>query len=81
MNHEMLSEMAFLEESFSAMGTNVGAFASVPHPVLLEQLTRAELFSALSAFVRLLTGVDAHVCRQLTLHAVHLMANLKRNSV
>lgn len=68
MNHEMLCEVAFLEESFTAVRTNMSSLASVPHPVLLQQLTSSKLLPALSTGMSRLTRVDPSMSRQFSLH-------------
>jgi hypothetical protein len=44
--HQMLGEVALLEECLAAVGANVRAFAHVPHVVFLQQLAGAKLFAA-----------------------------------
>ena len=46
-DHQMLRQMALLEERLVAVRTDMGAFAGVPHVVLLQQLASAKLFAAL----------------------------------
>ncbi|XP_003380074.1 conserved hypothetical protein, partial [Trichinella spiralis] len=51
-NHQMLGEVALLEESFSTLGADVASFARMPQFVFSQQLPGSEFLFTLETLVR-----------------------------
>jgi hypothetical protein len=77
-NYNALQIESYLKESLVAMWTDMCTFASVPHPMLLQQLTCTKLLPTLCTHVCTLATVCASMCCQfafnwIDLHNVMLM--------
>ncbi|KRY14955.1 hypothetical protein T12_897 [Trichinella patagoniensis] len=73
-NHQMLGEVALLEESFSTLGADVASFARMPQFVFSQQLPGSEFFFTLETLVRRSSLVHTLMSDQFSFYTVSSVA-------
>ncbi|KRY90688.1 hypothetical protein T4D_15398 [Trichinella pseudospiralis] len=73
-NHQMLGEVAFLEEGFSTLGADVASFARMPQFVFSQQLPGSEFFFTLETLVRRSSLVHTLMGDQFSFYTVSSVA-------
>ncbi|KRX57626.1 hypothetical protein T09_9617 [Trichinella sp. T9] len=73
-NHQMLGEVALLEESFSTLGADVASFARMPQFVFSQQLPGSEFLFTLDTVVRRSSLVHTLMSDQFSFYTVSSVA-------